>query len=59
MQQFDVLLKIFGKAIFEAVETKGGCLVKEANLRLKMFLEVKKQLTFQLCSYVLYSQTWQ
>ena len=31
MQPCDVLLKIFGRAVFEAVEAKGGCLVKEAN----------------------------
>ena len=28
MQRFDVLLKIFGRAVFEAVEVEGGCLVK-------------------------------
>jgi hypothetical protein len=31
MQRFDVLLKIFGRAVFEAVEAEGGCLVKEAD----------------------------
>ena len=31
MQRFDVLLKIFDRAIFEAVEAKGGCLVKDVD----------------------------
>ena len=31
MQRFDVLLKIFGRAVFEVVEAEGGCLVKEAD----------------------------
>ena len=39
MQQFDVLLKIFGRAIFEAVEAEGGCLVMEADFEADFFLK--------------------
>jgi hypothetical protein len=53
MQRFDVLLKIFGRAIFEVVEAKGGCLVKEANFEAEKFFTSKKQLALQLCFYVL------
>ena len=54
MQRFDVLLKIFGRAIFEAVEAEGGCLVKEANFEAEKKSKSKKQLAFQLCFYVLW-----
>jgi hypothetical protein len=43
MQQFDVLLKIFGRAIFEPVETKGGCLVKKANFEVENAFRSKKK----------------
>ena len=54
MQRFDVLLKIFGRAVFEAIEAKGGCLVKEADFEAEIFFESKEQLAFQLCFYVLW-----
>jgi hypothetical protein len=46
MQRFDVLLKIFGRAVFEAVEADGGCLVKEADFEAEIFFGSKKQLAF-------------
>ena len=53
MQQFDVLLKIFGRAIFEPVETKGGCLVKKANFEVDNVFRSKKTISiptfFQKC----------
>ena len=54
MHRFDVLLKIFGRAVFEAVEAKGGCLVKEVDFEAEIFFKSKKQLTFQLCFYALW-----
>ena len=41
MQQFDVLLEIFGRAIFEVVEAEGGCLVKEAGFEAEIFFKSK------------------
>ena len=41
MQRFDVILKIFGRAVFEAIEAKGGCLVKEADFEAEIFFKVK------------------
>ena len=38
MQQFDVILKIFGRAVFEAVEVKEGCLVKKADFEAEIFV---------------------
>ena len=43
MQRFDVLLKIFGRAVFEAVFAKGGCLVKEAEFEAEIFFKSKEQ----------------
>jgi hypothetical protein len=54
MQRFDVLLKIFGRAVFEAIEAAGGCLVKEADFEAEFLFKSKKQLAFQLCFYVLW-----
>ena len=55
MQRFDVLLlKIFGRAVFEACEAEGGCLVKEANFEAEKLFKSRKQLAFQLCFYVLW-----
>ena len=55
MQRLDVLLlKIFGRAVFEAYEAEGGCLVKEANFESEKLFKSRKQLAFQLCFYVLW-----
>jgi hypothetical protein len=48
MQRLDVLLKIFGRAVFEAVEIEGGCLMKKANFEAEKKFESKKQFAFNV-----------
>ena len=42
MQRFDVLLEIFGRAVFEVVEAERGCIVKEANFEAEKKIILKK-----------------
>ena len=42
MQRFDVLLEIFGRAVFEVIEAKRGYQVKEADFEAEKNLKVKK-----------------
>ena len=54
MQRFDVLLKVFGRAVFEAVEAEGGCLLKEAIFEAENVFKTKKILPFLFCFNVLW-----